>query len=145
MTTAKSVNARQERAPLTEEHKAKVRAGIIASGVVNIWQPDETATARNLYERGVCAREIMQTINALYARGRTEQSVGSHMSRIGARFGSALQPDEIEGDPDVRRRMKLSVRGRHGAEARAEVYAEEERHAWHPLHDNTRLLAVLGR
>lgn len=145
MTTRKSEAARQERPPLTEEHKAKVRAGILSSGVVNIWLPEETATARNLFERGVCAADIAQTVNAIYKRGRTDQAIGSHMNRIGARFGSALQPDEIAADPDIRRRMRLSVRGRGGAEARAETYAEDERHVWHPLHDNIRLLSILGR
>lgn len=137
--------ALQARAPLTEEHKAKLRAGILSSSACNTWRPEEIALARTLYERAARTVDIAKALNAIYNRRRTPQAVCTQMRRIGARFGAALQPDEVAGDPDIRQRMLLSERGRLGAEVRESYADKRSTTVYHPLYSNPRLLALLAR
>lgn len=99
------------------------------------WSSAEEATATNLYEHGVHAREIANTLNQLYRKGRSPESVRHRMNLLGVIWGCR------SADSEVRAQCAVFAKS---ARVRAEAIAAAERAPYHPLKDNARLLALLN-
>jgi hypothetical protein len=95
------------------------------------WSHDEEVTASNLYEQGVIASDIADTVNRLYQHGRTTVAVRRRMHQLGVVWGSCA-----ENDTDRERARRKTTWGRKVGHARVENRAAAERRKpWHPLHD----------
>lgn len=97
------------------------------------WTPEEEATARNLYELGVSARDCADAVNRLYKRGRTASALRNRMYSLHVVWG--CRADEL-GDPEfagvvsAKREQREKV-----GQANAEACAALRRAPWHPLND----------
>lgn len=101
---------------------------------ITSWSADEDATATNLWETGVMAIDVCETLNQLYRTGRTKGAVRARMHALGVAWASRRIGC---ADPVVDRIRRSQA-------TRAEMRAAEMRAPWHPLHDNARLLAFLN-
>lgn len=134
----------ETRAPWTQERRAKYAATMAARD--EAWSAEETTIARNLWERGVYSGEIAETVNRMFRKGRTGNSVMGRMHKIGAVYASRVEPDEAEeyaSRATGATAAMLRAASRGGA-AKAEMLAAQARAPYHPLHDNPKLKAVLG-